>query len=235
MNNIMSKYSSRIKDIAHMIDHTLLKANASDEQIKRLCEEAIKYGFYSVCVNPSKVAIASKFLIDKDVHVCAVIGFPLGASTKLVKAFEIKDAVANGADEIDVVVNIGAIKSGNWDEVDSDIKLVIDSVESGIVVKLILETCMLTDTEKIKVCQIAKNRRADFVKTSTGFGSYGATVEDVRLLRSVVDENMGVKASGGIKNVHDTIEMINAGATRIGTSSGIAIIKELEQIDFIYK
>lgn len=222
------------REIARMIDHTLLKADASDDQIRDLCDEAVKYGFWSVCVNPSKVALASNCLMGEDVRVCTVIGFPLGATTTLIKSLEIKDAVVNGADEVDVVVNLGAVKSNDWNEVDRDIRVVVEAAEDMALVKLILETSLLTDEEKIRICEIAAKRGADFVKTSTGFGPYGATSTDVKLLRNTVGDMLGVKASGGIKDVKCVMEMIEAGANRIGTSAGRKIAEELERMESIH-
>ena len=222
------------REIARMIDHTLLKADASDDQIKDLCNEAVRYGFWSVCVNPSKVALASNCLMGEDVNVCTVIGFPLGASTTLIKSMEIKDAVVNGADEVDVVVNLGAVKSNDWNEVDRDIRVVVEAAEDMALVKLILETSLLTDEEKVRICDIAAKRGAAFVKTSTGFGPYGATSADVKLLRKSVGKALGVKASGGIKDVKCVLEMIEAGANRIGTSAGRKIVEELEMMESIH-
>ena len=194
------------------IDHTLLKADANKEQILSLIDEAKKYEFASVCVNPTWVKTAAELLKDSSVKVCTVIGFPLGASTSAVKAFEAKDAIANGADEIDMVINIGALKSRNLKLVEDDIKVII-------------ETCLLTDEEKVEACQLAKLAGADFVKTSTGFSTGGATIEDIELMREAVGPIMGVKASGGARTLEAAQAFIRAGATRIGTSSGVAIMK----------
>ena len=209
--------------IAGMIDHTLLKANATQEEIGKLCEEARKYCFASVCVNPGYVAMAARLLRGSSVMVCTVIGFPLGSTTPTVKAIEARDAMANGADEIDMVINIGALKSGNDQLVLDDIKSVREATR-GKVLKVILETSYLTKDEKVRACKMSKLAGADFVKTSTGFGSGGATVEDVALMRETVGPEMGVKASGGIKDAKIAEEMIKAGATRLGTSASIAII-----------
>jgi len=209
--------------IAGMIDHTLLKANATQEEVGRLCEEARKYRFASVCVNPGYVAMCARLLKGSCVKVCTVIGFPLGSTTPTVKAIEARDAIANGADEIDMVINIGALKSGNDHFVLEDIKAVREATR-GRVLKVIIETSYLTKDEKIRACRMAKQADADFVKTSTGFGSGGATVEDVALMRSVVGPEMGVKASGGIKDAKAAEDMIKAGATRLGTSASIAIV-----------
>ena len=209
--------------IAGMIDHTLLKANATQEEIGKLCEEARKYRFASVCVNPGYVAMASRLLRGSGVMVCTVIGFPLGSTTPTVKAIEARDAIANGADEIDMVINIGALKSGSDQLVLDDIKAVRDATR-GKCLKVILETSFLTRDEKVRACKMAKQAQADFVKTSTGFGPAGATAEEIALMRETVGPEMGVKASGGIKNAEVAAAMIKAGATRLGTSASIAIV-----------
>ncbi|MBE3579760.1 MAG: deoxyribose-phosphate aldolase [Caldanaerobacter subterraneus] len=215
-------------NIAKMIDHTLLKPNATKEEIKKLCEEAREYGFASVCINPCFVDLAYEMLKDTDVKVCTVIGFPLGANTIETKMFEAVEAVKKGATEIDMVLNISMLKSGEYDYVKKEIEEVVKAVKShgGIVVKVILETCYLSNEEKIKACEISKEAGADFVKTSTGFGLGGATVEDVKLMRKVVGENFGVKASGGIRSYEDAKAMIEAGANRIGASAGVKIVEE---------
>ncbi len=212
------------------IDHTLLKADANKEQILFLIDEAKKYEFAGVCVNPTWVKTAAEFLKDSAVKVCTVIGFPLGASTSAVKAFEAKDAIANGADEIDMVINIGALKSRNLKLVEDDIKAVVEASGSKLV-KVIIETCLLTDEEKVEACQLAKLVGADFVKTSTGFSTGGATVENIELMREAVGPTMGVKASGGARTLEAAQDFIKAGATRIGTSSGVAIMKGQESHD----
>ncbi len=209
--------------IAGMIDHTLLKANATQEEVGKLCEEARKYRFASVCVNPGYVAMSARLLKGSCVKVCTVIGFPLGSTTPTVKAIEARDAIANGAEEIDMVINIGALKSGNDHMVLEDIKAVREATR-GRVLKVIIETSYLTRDEKIRACKMAKQAGADFVKTSTGFGSGGATVDDVALMREVVGPDMGVKASGGIKDAKAAQDLIKAGATRLGTSASIAIV-----------
>jgi deoxyribose-phosphate aldolase len=209
--------------IAGMIDHTLLKANATQEEIGKLCEEARKYRFASVCVNPGYVSMSARLLRGSCVKVCTVIGFPLGSTTPTVKAIEARDAMANGADEIDMVINIGALKSGNDHLVSEDIKAVREATR-GKVLKVIIETSYLTKDEKIRACKMSKQAGADFVKTSTGFGSGGATIEDVALMRGVVGPEMGVKASGGIKDAKAAEQLIKAGATRLGTSASIAIV-----------
>lgn len=206
------------------IDHTLLKADASQEQIETLIEEAKKYDFASVCVNPTWVSFAAQALKATDVKVCTVIGFPLGANTPELKAFETSDAIQNGANEVDMVINIGALKSRNFDLVERDIRAVVEAAK-GTLVKVIIETCLLTDDEKVKACQIAQKAGADFVKTSTGFSTGGATVEDVALMRKTVGSDMGVKASGGARSYEDALAFIKAGATRIGASSGVAIME----------
>lgn len=216
------------RQIAKMIDSTLLKPDATAEDIKKLCNDAKKYNFASVCVNPCFVSLASDLLISVETKVCTVIGFPFGTATVESKVFEAKDAVRNGADEIDMVINIGALKDKKYEIVKKEIKNVVDEV-GKVVVKVIIETCYLTDEEKIKACEIAKEAGAHFVKTSTGFGPKGATVEDVALIRKTVGPNMGVKASGGIRTIDDAVKMINAGANRIGTSNAVEIVEGIGQ------
>ncbi len=211
-------------NIAGMIDHTLLKQDATVDGIKKLCQEAKDNNFCSVCVNPSYVPQCFEELRGSNVKVCTVIGFPLGATTTKAKVFEANEAIENGAKEVDMVVNVGMIKSGNWDFVKKDIANVVIGVNGRAVVKVIIETCLLTDDEKIHACKICKEVGADFVKTSTGFSTGGATVEDIRLMRKTVGSEMGVKASGGVKSAQTAKEMIEAGANRLGTSSGISII-----------
>jgi deoxyribose-phosphate aldolase len=206
------------------IDHTLLKAFATSEDIKKICEEAKKYDFKSVCVNPANVSLAKSCLSGTDVLVCTVIGFPLGANTKEVKALETMDAIHNGADEIDMVINIGKAKEHDFAYIEDEIKLVV-AASAGKTTKVIIETCYLTDEEKINCCLAAKRANATFVKTSTGFGTGGASAEDVKLMRETVGEEMGVKASGGIHNIQDLETMVENGATRIGASSGVAIME----------
>ena len=205
------------------IDHTILKPETTQEQVEKILSEAKEYDFASVCVNPTWVSLAAESLKDTDVKVCTVIGFPLGANTSAVKAFETKDAIANGADEIDMVINIGALKAGNDALVLDDIKAVVDASGDKLV-KVIIETCLLTDDEKVRACQLSKEAGADYVKTSTGFSSGGATVADVALMRKTVGPDMGVKASGGARSYEDAIAFIEAGASRIGASSGVAIM-----------
>ncbi|MCK3907007.1 deoxyribose-phosphate aldolase [Streptococcus suis] len=205
------------------IDHTILKPETTQAQVEKILAEAKEYDFASVCVNPTWVALAAESLKDSDVKVCTVIGFPLGANTPAVKAFETKDAISNGADEIDMVINIGALKTGNYDLVLEDIKVVV-AASGDKLVKVIIEACLLTDDEKVKGCQLSQEAGADYVKTSTGFSTGGATVADVALMRKTVGPDMGVKASGGARSYEDAIAFIEAGASRIGASSGVAIM-----------
>lgn len=205
------------------IDHTILKPETTQEQVEKILSEAKEYDFASVCVNPTWVSLAAESLKDTDVKVCTVIGFPLGANTSAVKAFETEDAIANGADEIDMVINIGALKAGNDALVLDDIKAVVDASGDKLV-KVIIEACLLTDDEKVRACQLSKEAGADYVKTSTGFSTGGATVADVTLMRKTVGPDMGVKASGGARSYEDAIAFIEAGASRIGASSGVAIM-----------
>ena len=211
-------------NIANLIDHTLLKADAKKEQIKSLCEEAKQYQFASVCVNPTWVKYASELLQGTNVKVCTVIGFPLGANTPEVKAFETKNAIENGAQEVDMVINIGALKDRDYELVERDIRAVTEVATGKALTKVIIETCLLTDEEKMRVCEIAVKAGTDFVKTSTGFSTGGATVEDVALMRKTVGPDIGVKASGGVRNKKDAKAVIEAGATRIGASAGISIV-----------
>lgn len=214
-------------DFAKYIDHTLLKPEATVKQIVDLCAEAREYNFASVCINPTHVKLAAQLLRDSPVKVCTVIGFPLGANTTTVKRYETQQALADGATEVDMVINIGALKSGNTDLVEKDIAEVCQVAHAGeAICKVILETALLTDDEKAQVCLLAKKAGADFVKTSTGFGGGGATVHDVALMRQAVGPSLGVKASGGIRTFADAREMIAAGATRIGASAGVKIIQE---------
>ncbi len=205
------------------IDHTLLKQDARKEQILTLCDEAISNDFASVCVNPTWVATASSKLKGTGVDVCTVIGFPLGANSSKVKAFETKTAIEDGATEIDMVINVGELKDGNFDAVYEDIKAVVDAC-NGTLLKVIIETCLLTEEEKVKACELSVKAGANFVKTSTGFSTGGATPEDIALMRKTVGPNIGVKASGGVRTPEDFKNMIENGATRIGTSSGIKLL-----------
>ena len=209
--------------INQYIDHTLLKPESTQEQIDHLLSEAVEYQFASVCVNPTWVAHCAKTLAGTGVKVCTVVGFPLGANTSSVKAFETKDAIANCADEIDMVINVGQLKSGQYEVVKADIRAVVEASQDKLV-KVIIETCLLTNDEKVKACQLAVSAGADFVKTSTGFSAAGATVEDIVLMRETVGPNIGVKAAGGARSYEDAEAFIEAGATRIGTSSGVAIV-----------
>lgn len=210
-------------DIASYIDHTVLAADASEEKIRVLCKEAADNHFASVCVNSCWVSLASELLKGTGVNVCTVVGFPLGAMNTRAKAFEASDAVDNGAEEIDMVLNVGYMKSGLYDKAEEDIREVKKACR-GKLLKVILETCLLTDDEKKKACELAERAGADYVKTSTGFSKGGATKEDVALMRKTVGDRLGVKASGGIRSYEKAMEMIEAGASRLGTSSGIAII-----------
>lgn len=213
-----------MQQLARMIDHTLLKADATMEAIVKLAEEAKRHRFASVCVNPAWVKTAYEILQDTpEVKICTVIGFPLGASTPETKAFETSNAIANGAGEVDMVLNIGLLKSKRDDLVQEDIRAVVAAAEGKALVKVIIETSLLTDDEKVRACKLAAAAGADFVKTSTGFSTGGATIEDVALMRRTVGPDIGVKASGGVRNKQDVLAMIEAGANRIGTSSGVAI------------
>jgi len=210
--------------LAHYIDHTLLAANASREQLRQLCQEAQQYGFYSICVNSAHVPYVAQYLKEAPSRVCAVVGFPLGAGLSETKAFEAERAIANGAQEIDMVLNIGWLKDGLLEEVRSDIAQVLAACGS-VPLKVILETCLLDDLQKEQACVICRELGVAFVKTSTGFSHQGATLEDVRLMRRVVGPDMGVKASGGVRDYATAVAMIEAGATRLGTSSGVAIVQ----------
>jgi deoxyribose-phosphate aldolase len=212
------------QELARYIDHTLLKPEAVQSQFDQLCKEAIDYNFYSVCVNSSWVNYVAKKLRGSNVKVCSVIGFPLGLTDSRSKAFEASNAISNGAHELDMVINIGALKSGNLKLVEEDIRAVKRACRSNTVLKVILETSLLKDEEKVIACEICKKAEADFVKTSTGFGSGGATVADILLMRRVVGPDMGVKASGGIRDYKTAVAMIQAGATRIGAGAGVAIV-----------
>ncbi len=222
------------RDMAKMIDHTNLNATATVDDIKKLCEEALEHQFASVCIHPIYVPLATKLLEESSVKVCTVIGFPLGANTAETKAFETKNAIKNGAQEVDMVMNIGAFKSGAYDLVRSDIKAVKDAtkasgVSSDVIVKVILETCYLTDDEIVKACEIVKDVGGDFVKTSTGFGTEGAVEEKISIMRKTVGRDIGVKASGGIGNFEEALSMLDAGANRIGASSGVNIVTDPDE------
>lgn len=217
-------------DIARYIDHTILKPQATVEEVKKLCREAREYNFYSVCVNGCHARLVSTELAGSDVKTCVVVGFPLGAMTKEVKAFETMDAVNNGANEIDMVINVGALKDKNYAFVKEDIEAVVNAAKGKAIVKVIIETCLLTEEEKIKACELSKEAKADFVKTSTGFSTGGATAEDIALMRKTVGEDLGVKASGGVRDYKAALVMIDAGASRIGSSNSIAIVNESKNI-----
>ncbi|MGN9164582.1 deoxyribose-phosphate aldolase [Tissierellaceae bacterium HCP3S3_D8] len=214
-------------NIASMIDHTLLKADATKELIVKLCREAKEYNFAAVCVNPSYIELCREELRGSNVKIATVVGFPLGANTKEVKVFETLDAINKGANEIDMVINIGALKDGDYDRVRDDILSIVKAADNRAIVKVIIETSLLTKEEKIKACQLAMEANADFVKTSTGFSTGGATIEDVKLMKSIVGDRLEVKASGGIRDVDTAKSMVDAGATRLGTSSGVKIIKDI--------
>lgn len=214
--------------IAKMIDHTILKSEATESEIIKLCKEAIHYNFASVCVNPSMVPVAAKELKGTHVKVCTVIGFPLGATTTEVKAFETKDVIEKGATEVDMVINVGKLKERNLEYVKNDIKAVVEAAKGKALTKVIIETCLLTEEEKIIACRLSKEAGSDFVKTSTGFSTGGATVEDIKLMRETVGPEMGVKASGGVRSKKDALAMIENGATRIGASASISICEGTE-------
>lgn len=215
------------QQIARLIDHTLLKPEATREEIRQLCEEALKYDFASVCVNPWNVPQAAELLRSSTVKVCTVVGFPLGATLPEVKAFEAQQSLERGAQEIDMVINVGALKSGLLDAVAADIRGVVDSTHrGGGICKVILETALLTREQKVQASLAAKDAGADFVKTSTGFSISGATPEDVRLIRETVGASTGVKAAGGVRTLEDLLKMVQAGATRIGASAGVKIVEQ---------
>jgi len=218
-------------DIARLIDHTLLKPDATQAQIAQLCHEARQYGFAAVCVNPTHVKLCADLLKGTDVAVCTVVGFPLGATPSEVKAYEAQQAIDDGATEIDMVINIGALKGGEYDLVERDIAMVTRTCHNnGALCKVIIEAALLTDEEKVKACELAKKAGADYVKTSTGFGPGGATVADVALMRRVVGPRMGVKAAGGIRSYAEAKGMVQAGATRIGASAGVKIVQEAQKL-----
>ena len=218
-------------DIARWIDHTILKPEASAHQVKQVCQEALQFNFASVCINPSFVSLAAGLLSDTDVKTCTVVGFPLGATLPTVKLAETLTVIAMGATEIDMVINIGALKAEAYGQVLNDIGIVVDAAHNQrAIVKVIIETALLTRKEKIIACLLCKEAEADFVKTSTGFSHAGATIEDVALMRNVVGVKMGVKAAGGIKNLNDAQAMIAAGASRLGASAGVSIFQEATTI-----
>lgn len=215
-------------ELARMIDHTLLKPDACEDGVRKLCQEALEYKFASVCINPGYVQLCADLLKGSEVKVCTVIGFPLGATTSDTKAFETRDAIAKGAQEVDMVINVGKLKDKDFDYVKKDIEAVVNEAKGKALTKVIIETCLLNDEEKVMACKLAKEAGADFVKTSTGFSTGGATFEDIKLMRETVGANMGVKASGGVRSYEDTMKMIEAGATRIGASASIAICEGLK-------
>ncbi|PJG85994.1 deoxyribose-phosphate aldolase [Conservatibacter flavescens] len=217
----------QVENIAQYIDHTALTAEKNEQDIIKLCDEALEHQFYSVCINPCHIPLAKQKLQHSNVKICTVIGFPLGANSTAVKAFETQDAIKMGAEEIDMVINVGWIKSGNWQGVKEDIEQVLKAC-NGVLLKVILETCLLTKAEIIQACEICKALNVGFVKTSTGFNKGGATVEDIALMRNTVGPHIGVKASGGVRDSATAMAMINAGATRIGASAGIAIVHGLQ-------
>ncbi|MCL7747263.1 deoxyribose-phosphate aldolase [Halalkalibacter alkaliphilus] len=213
------------KSIANLIDHTALKPDTTKAQIETLCREAKEYQFASVCVNPTWVKLAAELLIEAEpVKVCTVIGFPLGASTPEVKAFETTNAIENGATEVDMVINIAALKDKNDELVERDIRAVVEAAKGRALTKVIIETSLLTDEEKVRACELAVKAGTDYVKTSTGFSTGGATVEDIALMRKTVGPDIGVKASGGVRDLAGAKAMVEAGATRIGASAGVSIV-----------
>lgn len=214
-----------MNNMAKYIDHTILNADATEKDIQRICIEAKEYNFKTVCINPGWVDYAAHLLKGTDVGITTVIGFPLGANTSEIKAAEAKQAVEKSVSDVDMVINIGALKNEDYPTVLNDIKAVVNAVDGKAIVKVIIETSLLNKTEKIRACELAKQAGADFVKTSTGFSTGGATIDDVKLMRATVGPKMGVKASGGVRSYEDAVAMIEAGATRIGASSGIAIVQ----------
>lgn len=213
------------KELANMIDHTALKPDTTQEQVEKLCEEAREFNFASVCVNPTWVTLAAEMLKGAEAKVCTVIGFPLGATTTETKSFETKDAIEKGATEVDMVINIAELKAGNDDYIVDDIKAVVEAAKGKALVKVIIETCLLTDEEKKRACELAVKAGTDYVKTSTGFSTGGATPEDIKLMSETVGPNIGVKASGGVRDLEGAQAMIDAGATRIGASAGVKIVQ----------
>ncbi|QAT40000.1 deoxyribose-phosphate aldolase [Clostridium sp. JN-9] len=217
------------EQLAKYIDHTILKADATTEKVEQICKEALENNFASVCINSCNVPMAAKLLKNSSVKVCTVIGFPLGAVSTAVKAFETEDAIKNGAHEVDMVINVGRLKDKNYEYVKQDIKAVVNAASGKALTKVIIETCLLTDEEKVTACKLAKEAGADFVKTSTGFSTGGATAKDIKLMRETVGNDMGVKASGGIHSYGDAMAMIENGASRIGASASIAICSAAEK------
>jgi len=214
------------QELAKYFDHTILKPSATCADVEKICDEAIQYGFFSVCVNPVHVKLVREKLAGSEVKTCSVVGFPLGANRSELKAEETRQAVLDGADEIDMVINVGALIEGSFNFVEEDIRAVVEAAGDALV-KVILETCMLDDNQIVTACELCKKAGAHFVKTSTGFGGGGATAHHVSLMKATVGDALQVKASGGIKNLADTEAMIKAGAARIGASAGVAIMKEL--------
>lgn len=214
--------------VSSMIDHTVLKAESQEEEVIKLCKEAMEYGFKAVCVNPTYVELAKDTLKSSGVKVATVIGFPLGANTSEVKAFETENAILNGADEVDMVINIGNLKDKKYDLVKKDIEAVVNAAKGKALVKVITENCLLSEEEKIKAYELSMEAGADYIKTSTGFSTGGATKEDISLMKSIVGNKLGIKASGGIRDGKTAQDMIDAGATRIGASAGIKIINDLK-------
>lgn len=210
--------------LASIIDHTILKAETTPEDVKKICFEALENKFASVCVNSCYTKLVSELLKGSEVKVCTVVGFPLGAMSSEGKALETKQAIADGAQEIDMVINIGMLKAAEYDYIKKDIESVVNAARGNAIVKVIIEACLLTDEEKVKVCKLSKEAGADFVKTSTGFSKWGAKIEDIKLMRETVGKDMGVKASGGVHGYEDAIKMVEAGASRIGASSSLKII-----------
>jgi deoxyribose-phosphate aldolase len=215
-----------MENVAKMIDHTILKADTTKAMVEKVCEEAREYNFASVCVNSCYAELVTKLLKGTDIKTCCVVGFPLGAMTSDSKACETEKAIANGANEIDMVINVGALKDADYDFVRNDIKAVVKAAEGKALVKVILENCLLTDEQKVKACELSKEAGADFVKTSTGFSTGGATVADVKLMRETVGPDMGVKASGGVRTLEDLMKMKEAGASRVGASASVAIVTD---------
>ena len=216
--------------LAPYIDHSMLKADATEEVLARYCREAKENGFASVCVNSTNIPFVVRELAGSPVKACSVVGFPLGAMSSAAKAFEAKQAVANGAQEIDMVINLGAAKQGQWDRVEADIKAVVDAAKPALV-KVIIECCLLTDAEKVRACQVAEKAGAAFVKTSTGFSAGGATIEDVKLMRACVGDRLGVKAAGGIRTPEFAQALLDAGASRLGAGDGMKLLNEEEHKD----
>lgn len=218
-----------MKNIEKYIDHTLLKPDATRDMIENLCKEAIEYGFYSVCINSYYVNLCHDILMGSNVKICSVVGFPLGAMSSEAKVYETRSAIENGAQEIDMVINIGALKDKEYDAVLNDIASVVKETRGKALLKVIIETCLLSDDEKVKACELSVKAGADFVKTSTGFSTGGATVDDVKLMKNAVNGKCMVKASGGIRSLTDLENMVSAGADRVGASSSVKIMKELKE------